>query len=48
MIKAKCIHKFRNNQKQIVGYKLTDTQGNIKDINAKELKRLIKVKRLTL
>lgn len=46
MIKAKCIHKFRNNQKQIVGYKLTDNQGNIKDIKAKELKLLIKNKEI--
>ena len=41
MIQAKCIQKFRNKQNQIVGYRLQDLQGNLKDVTPQQLKQAI-------
>ena len=41
MIKATCIQKFKKNNK-IYGYRLQDSQGNIKDVYADQLKNAIR------
>lgn len=39
MITAKYIQKFRNKHNQIIGYRLQDNQGNIKDVTSDQLKK---------
>jgi len=45
-MKVKCIYKFRNNTCKIIGYKIVDTSGNVKNVKAEVLKQLIKDNRI--
>ena len=47
MIKATCIQKFKKNNK-IYGYRLQDSQGNIKDVYADQLKQAIHNQQITV
>lgn len=38
MLKVKCLEKIRNNSHRIIGYKLEDIFGNVRDIQAAKLK----------
>ena len=42
MITVKCIEKFRNNSGQIIGYRLQDINGQIRDVKSECLKQAIK------
>lgn len=46
MIKTTCIQKFRDGNNKIIGYRLKDEQGSIKDFTAKAVKEHIKAKRI--
>ena len=48
MIQAKCIEKFRDKHNQIYGYRLQDTQGNLKDVTSDQLKQAIKNKQINI
>ena len=53
MLQVKCIEKFRDKHNIIVGYRLQDSQGNIRDIKPNQLKeaminKKIDVENLTL
>lgn len=39
---CKCIKKFRNKQGKIIGYRLQDTKGQIKDVSTTDVKNAIK------
>ena len=41
MIKAKCLQKIRDKNNHILGYKLQDINGNIREFNAKYIKEQI-------
>lgn len=42
MIYAKCIHKFRDKNNAIIGYRLQDINGNTQDVQAANLKNAIR------
>ena len=46
MIQAKYIQKFRDKHNNIIGYKLLDSHGNIKDVPSDKLKIAIKNKNI--
>jgi len=47
MFQATCIQKFKKNNK-IYGYRLQDSQGNIKDVLSDQLKQAIKSGQITI
>lgn len=46
MIKTICIQKFRDTNNKIIGYRLKDEQGNIKDFTAEAVKEHIRANRI--
>ena len=40
-MRLKCVQKIRNKNNTIIGYKIQDSQGNIRDISSKDLKQAI-------
>lgn len=48
MVKAKCLQKIRGKNKQILGYRLQDTKGIIRDFNSTFVKEQIKTGNLRL
>ena len=42
MITVKCLHKFRNKNDQIIGYKIQDKNGNTLDVKSEYLKQAIR------
>ena len=42
MIQALCLHKFRNKNNQIIGYRVQDKNGSTMDVKAEYLKQAIK------
>ena len=42
MIIVKCLHKFRNKNDQIIGYKIQDKNGNTLDVKSEYLKQAIR------
>ena len=41
MIICTCIDRFRNKQNQIIGYRIQDTEGNIRDVTPYQLKNVM-------
>lgn len=48
MIQTKCIQKFRDNTGKIYGYRLADSNGQIKDVRSEELKNAIRCKHISV
>lgn len=48
MVIARCLQKFKNNTGKIYGYILQDINGNIKDVEAEDLKDAIKNNRINV
>ena len=46
MLKVKCIQKFRDKNNIIIGYRIIDQNGNMKDISSESLKQAIKQRKL--
>ena len=42
MIEATCTQKFKNKRHKIVGYRIQDQQGSIKDVTPDRLKQAIR------
>ena len=40
-VKSKCVHKYRKNNDEIVGYRLVDLTGSYLDIESDKLKKFI-------
>ena len=46
MLKVKCIQKFRDKNNIIIGYRIVDQNGNMKDVSSESLKQVIQQGRL--
>ena len=46
MLKVKCIQKFRDKNTVIIGYRIVDQNGNMKDVSSESLKQVIQQGRL--
>ena len=47
-MKVKCIQKFRGKHNKIIGYRLVDDKGNVKDVKAEKLKQVIAAGKLSV
>ena len=48
MVNATCIQKFRDKRNVIVGYRIQDDSGNVKDVTPQQLKQAISNRKIEI